>query len=103
MGDTDGAIADFTKDLELAGSKNDKDYASVRLAVNYYGRGHISAGKGDADGAIADYTMAIQLYPDYSEAYYSRSSLKRVKGDVDGANADRAKAVQLKPTLAQQQ
>jgi tetratricopeptide (TPR) repeat protein len=69
-GDLDGAIAGYTKAIEL---KSDN-------ALAYYSRGTAKHLKGDLDGAIADYTKAIELEP----AYEGLNSLAR-------ANASRAK------------
>ena len=57
-----GAIADFTKAIEL-----DPDDA-----VAYYNRGNSKRKLKDYYGAIADYTKAIELDPDVADAYYNR-------------------------------
>jgi len=49
--DLDGAIADFTKAIEIK-----PDYEDA-----YNARGNAKRSKGDWDGAKADYTKAIQL------------------------------------------
>src|SRR5208283_2227106 len=59
-GDWDGAIADYTKAIDL---KPD-------FAIAYCSRGSAEAMKGEWDGAIADYTKALKLKPDLAEAYY---------------------------------
>jgi tetratricopeptide (TPR) repeat protein len=86
-GDYDGAIADYTKAIEL---KPDN-------AVAYYDRGIVKGKKGDYGGAIADYTKAIELKPDFARAYGNRSGMKAMEGDYDGAIADCTKAIELKP------
>ena len=90
-GDLDGAIADYTKAIELK-----PDYA-----VAYSNRGAAKQAKGDLDGAIADFTKAIELKPDYPHAYVNRGIAKRAKGDSDGAIADCTKAIELKPDYAE--
>ena len=62
--DTTGAIADYTKAIEL-GSTN---------PAAYNNRGNARVENKDRDGAIADYTRAIELKPDYARAYYNRGS-----------------------------
>jgi lipoprotein NlpI len=86
-GDLDGAIADYTKGIEL---KPDDAQA-------YYFRGDAKRVKGDSDGAIPDFTKAIQLNPNYAFAYGNRGTAKQAKGDWDGAIADYTKAIQLNP------
>ena len=51
-GDSDGAIADYTKAIEL---KPD-------FAMAYYNRGLAKGAKGDLDGANADHTKAIEIW-----------------------------------------
>ncbi len=86
-GDLDGAIADYTKAIEL---KPD-------LVEVYYNRGLAKQTKGDLDGAIADYTKAIELGPDLVSPYFNRGRAKQAKGDLSGAIADYTKAIELKP------
>ncbi len=90
-GDLDGAIADFTKAIEL-----DPGYAWA-----YGRRGNAKQAKGDFDGAIGDYTKAIELKPDYADAYGCRGQTKEFKGDLDGAIADCTKAIELRPNYAE--
>jgi tetratricopeptide (TPR) repeat protein len=56
-GDMDGAIADFTRTIELY----PKD------AAGFFNRGVTKDAKGDHDGAIADYNRAIELDPKLAE------------------------------------
>ena len=110
-GDLDGAIADFTRAIEL-NPKDDAPYynraqakrlkkdaagaiADYNRAIGlgstnpaaYNNRGNARAENNDRDGAIADYTRAIELKPDYARAYYNRAVAKEAKGDVTGAAA----------------
>jgi tetratricopeptide (TPR) repeat protein len=89
-GDFDGAIADYSKAIEL---KPD-------FALAYINRGNSKQFKGDVDGAIADYSATIDLRTDYAEAYNCRGYAKQTKGDLDGAIADHSKAIELKPDFA---
>src|SRR5437868_4267670 len=122
-GDLDGAIADFTRAIELdpkddapyynraqaewlkkdsAGAIADYTQAIQLGSTNpaaYNNRGNARARNNDRDGAIADYTQAIQLKPDYARAYYNRAVAKKEKGDTAGAAADFKHAQQLDPEL----
>jgi tetratricopeptide (TPR) repeat protein len=89
-GDLDGAIADYTKAIEL----------KPNLEGAYVNRGNAKQAKGDIDGAITDYNAAIELKPGDPLAYYNRGIGKRAKGDLDGAVADYNKAIELKPDYA---
>src|ERR1017187_4010260 len=89
-GDLDGAIADFTKAIELRPD----------LAISFEYRGKAKQAKGDLDGAIADFTKAIELKPDDAVAYSNRGFAKQAKSDLDGAIADNTKAIELRPDLA---
>jgi tetratricopeptide (TPR) repeat protein len=88
--DWDGAIADFTKAIELQPDD----------AVNYQFRAHAKHFKGDFDGAIADYTRSIALKPGDAGAFSSRGLDRIAKADFDGAIADTTKALELQPDLA---
>jgi len=123
-GDLDGAIADFTRAIELdpkddapyynraqakrlkkdsAGAIADYTQAIQLGSTNpaaYNNRGNARAENNDPDGAIADYTRAIELKPDYARAYYNRAVTKKAKGDKAGAAADLKRAKELDPKLA---
>ncbi len=90
QGDLEGAIADFTKTIELR-----PDFMAA-----YVNRGIAKQAKRDLDGAIADFTKAIELQPDNVAAHVCRGSAKHAKGDLDGAIADHTKAIELKPEFA---
>ncbi len=88
--DYDGAIADYSKAIELK-----PDYAKA-----YNNRGVAKSNNEDFDGAIEDYTKAIDLYEednDKADAYYSRGFVKVEKKDYDGAIADFDKAIDYIP------
>ncbi len=119
-GDMDGAIADYTKAINLNpryedayGARGRADFlkgemegaiadCSKVIELNpeysdaYLLRGLARKAKGELDGAIADYSKAIELKPDFADAYNDRGDAKQGKGDIEGANADHAKAMQLK-------
>lgn len=121
-GDSDGAIADFSRAISLepsnsgyylirANAKERKrdfagaiaDYArAIKFAredkdVIYLVRAEAREQTGDLDGAIADYTRAIKINPKFADAYHGRGLAKQKKGAVKGAAADFARARQLAP------
>lgn len=89
-GDFEGAIADFTRALQL---KPDRDKA----ALVHYNRGSAKEANGDDNGAIEDYTKAIELNSQDTDVYNNRGYAKRRIGDLDGAIADFDKVIELKP------
>ena len=91
QGDLDGAIADYSKAIEL---KPD-------FALAYIARGYVEQRQGDLQGAIADSAKAIELKPDFALAYIARGYAKQSQGDLQGAIADSTKAIALKPDLAE--
>lgn len=86
-GDLAGAIADFSKAIEL-------DPKSVDARCF---RGLARLESGDRDGAIEDYSKAIELDPKFAPAYASRGLAKNAKEDYDGAIEDFSKAMELDP------
>jgi lipoprotein NlpI len=88
--DFDGAIADYTRAIEL-----DPTYAAA-----YSNRGSAKQAKGDLDGAIADCNHAIELDPKDPMAHKYRGVAKKEKGDLDGAIADYNRAIELDPKFA---
>jgi lipoprotein NlpI len=87
QGDSDGAMADYTKSIEL-----DPEHAST-----YNNRGNVRNQKGDIEGALADYERAIQLDANYAFPWRSRASIKFNRGDLDGAIADMSEALKRDP------
>src|SRR5277367_1019324 len=71
QGDFSGAIADFTKAIEL----------NPTFALAYTYRGNARSHSGDPDGAIADSTKAIELDPKLALAYSNRGNARYRKGD----------------------
>jgi len=62
-GDFDGAIADYSRALEL----------DPKFAAAYRRRGIAKQAKSDFDGAIADYNRALELDPKLAIAYADRA------------------------------
>ena len=86
-GDDDGAIADFTKAIELNSS----------LLGAYLGRGMARSHEGNYDGAIADFAEVIKLKPTSIEAFYNKAITEFVQGNLGGASDDFDKLIELKP------
>ncbi|UZQ55134.1 tetratricopeptide repeat protein [Trichothermofontia sichuanensis B231] len=124
QGDKQGAIADFSKAVELnprnataycnrgiahadLGDKrsalSDFDTALTidpNLAIAYNHRGLVYSDLGDKRQAIADYSEAIRIQPDYTTAYFNRGAARSKIGDFQGAIADYSEAIRLKPDYA---
>src|SRR5258708_904254 len=84
-GDPDGAIADFTRAIEI-----DPRYTSA-----YLNRGISRKEKGDLAGAIADYTTVVEIDPRNASGYYNRGIALDAKGDHDRAIADYTKVIEI--------
>ena len=123
-----GAVADFTKAIELNPDLAEAYYnrgISKYYLEDYYGaiadytkaiernfhqldpditaynnRGAAKDDLKDYYGAIADYTKAIELNPDDPEYYYNRGRTKKSLEDYYGAVADFTKAIELNPDFA---
>ena len=86
-GNYQGAIADYTKAIEI----------NPQEAIPYYYRGDAKFNLQDYQGAIADYTKAIEMNPEYADAYNNRGIVKRYLKDYKGAIADYTKAIEINP------
>lgn len=86
-GDQTGAIADYTKVIELRPG----DYAA------YSNRALAKKKSGDKSGAMADYNYSISLKADYSYALRGRGNLRKEQGDMTGAMADFNKVLAANP------
>ena len=87
LGDYDGAIAGFTKAIELLPSD----------PLLYYDRGVAYGQKGNYDLAILDYNKTIELNPDYTDAYNNRGLAYYAKGNYMLAIRSYHTAIQLNP------
>ena len=87
QGDNDGAIADYTKALELNSS-----YLGA-----YIGRGAAMTNQGNFDGAIADFNAAMKLKSTFPDAYLGRGMAEFLQGNLDAAIMDSTKAIELQP------
>ena len=84
-GDLQGAIADWSKAIEMY----------PQYAYAYYNRGLARRESGDLKKAIADYTKAIKINPKDEIAYSNRGLTKKSQGDMKGACSDWKKAAGL--------
>ena len=88
--DLDGAIADFTKVIEMNG--RDKAFC-------YYFRGMAYYQKGNSNQAIEDLGKAIELKPD-PRFLDDRGNLLAKHGELDRALTDLNKAIEIAPQYA---
>ncbi|TLU87425.1 MAG: tetratricopeptide repeat protein [Chlorobium sp.] len=88
-GDNQGAMADYTKAIEL----------DPKLSEAYNSRAALKYSAGDKPGAITDYTKAIELNSQFTDAYNNRGNAKAGMGDVQGAIADYTRAIELDPAF----
>src|SRR5262245_27322103 len=85
LGDTAGAIADFTSALQL--TPNDSEIL--------FNRGNARLVAGDPRGAVTDFTRAVELRPDFPLAIFNRGIARLRSGDTLGARADWSEAMKL--------
>jgi tetratricopeptide (TPR) repeat protein/serine/threonine protein kinase len=124
QGDVEGAIADYTRAIELAPAsgglfqnrsvarrrRGDLDGAledanrAVELmpasAAAWSIRGTARFAKRDFDGAIVDFTRAIELDPRVPLGWNNRGNARKVRRDFEGAAADYGRAIELDPRYA---
>ncbi|MDP3408284.1 tetratricopeptide repeat protein [Bosea sp. (in: a-proteobacteria)] len=88
LGDNDGAIADFTREIAV----------SPELPGAYVQRGRLRLDvKKDDAGARADYDKAIAVAPAFAMGWSHRSRARLMAGDVPGAEVDAIQALKLDP------
>ena len=88
--DFQGAIADWTKSIEL----NPTD------AFVFLQRGRAKSKTWDGHGAVNDFNAAIRINPQYVSAYYQRADTKYyILGDTHGALSDYTKVIELRPDV----
>ena len=121
--DFEGAIADFTKAIELNGQqlefcfyfrgialyrrgRLDEAIADLSKAITlkqhprfYADRGNLLVQRGDLDGAMADLDRAIELDPKFAKAYGDRGIIRLMRGEDTAAGSDFKKCFELDKTL----
>lgn len=119
----EGAIADFTKAIELKGQNREfcfyfrgialyrlgkidealldlTDAITLKQHPRFYNdRGNLRAQKGDLDGALVDLDKAIEIQPDYAKAYGDRALVRLMRGETTNAELDLKKCFALDATL----
>jgi len=90
-GDTDSAIADYTRALEL-----DPEFEGA-----LYNRANDYAKKGDNDRALEGYEAFLAINPDEAGAYLGLGFIYARKHDAARAIAECSKAISLDPNLFQ--
>lgn len=122
--DLDGAVADYTRAIELGPNApgierayynrgtarqsmtNDINaFSDFEKAISikssyadpYYGRGAIFDKRGKTDFALKDFNKAIALDPEQTPAYSGRGNIRFRRNDIDGALADYNKSIELFP------
>jgi tetratricopeptide (TPR) repeat protein len=124
--DLDGAIADFTKVIELNGESLEFCYyfralahyrkgnpelaiADLSKAITikadprfYDDRGNLLARQGELDRAMADLNKAVEIAPQYAKAYGDRALVKLMRGEDTDAEADFKKCFALDSALETQ-
>jgi len=89
-GDFPGAIADFTKAIEV----------NPQYQFAYYNRGNAEMYIMNYTNAIADYNKAIELNPQDAAAYLNRGNAKYCLIECKAAITDYDKAIELNPQYA---
>lgn len=121
--DFEGAVADFTKAIELNGQqlefcfyfrgialyrlgRLDEAIADLGKAITlkqhprfYADRGNLLAQRGDIDGALADLNRVIEIDPKYAKAYGDRGIVHLLHGEDMAAELDFKKCFELDKTL----
>jgi serine/threonine protein kinase/tetratricopeptide (TPR) repeat protein len=105
VGDSDQAIPEFSKSLELGPPKHafidEKELGNLNRVVRegaHLGRGEAYFLKRQYEQAIADLNEGIRLSPNDAEPYYYRGQCYRQQGRLGEAVADFETALRLNPS-----
>lgn len=124
--DLDGAIADFTKVIEMDGK--DKAFCFYFRGMAYYrkgnsnqaiedlgkaieikpdprfldDRGNLLAKHGELDRALTDLNKAIEIAPQYAKAYGDRGLIRLLRGETAHAEVDFRKCFEIDSALEPQ-
>ena len=90
LGQTEQALADYTRLLELA-----PDYAGA-----HYQRGLIYYYQGDFEQALEDFNRELERDPDFPDAYFNRAYIYSTQGRIEESLADYTRAIELNPNHA---
>ena len=88
LGDFLGAIADYSKAIELNPNPWEK---------SFFWRGYLHEKNENYDRAISDYSSAIKINPEYEKAYFFRGYLRYILEDYKGSIEDYSKVIELNP------
>lgn len=91
LNDTQGAIDDYTKAIEVDPEHDDL----------WYNRGVELEKINQKDAAFTDYTRAIKINPRHAKAFYNRGNLKFLKGNLPDAIIDYSSAIKIDSTHAE--
>ena len=89
-GDADGAIADYTKAIEL----DPKSFSA------YNNRGNLKQDKGKVKEAVVDFQHAVSINPSHATAHFNLGHVYQGKKDYEGAIYEYTKAIEAKPDYA---
>jgi tetratricopeptide (TPR) repeat protein len=87
-GDTDAAIEDYTKSIEI-----------FPTGVAYGNRAAALLRKGDREGALADLNRAVELDPRHAPSLFQRGQLLLELGREEEARKDFARCLELNPSM----
>lgn len=93
-GDTDGAIAEYTKALELDHGRTINVSEATVIGIAHNNRALARRAKGDLDGALMDASMAVSL-GGFTEYRRARGFLYQAKGDLRHAIEDYTEALEV--------
>ncbi len=124
--DLDGAIADFTRVIEMNGK--DQEYCYYFRGMAHYrkgnpiqaiddlskaiaikpdprffdDRGNLLVKQGELDRAITDFNKAIEIAPQYAKAYGDRGLVRLIRGEATQSELDFRKCFELDSALEPQ-